>query len=218
MKKKIVKTVDWTDCQASLESLAYLETGAKPKNFAEFLLAYGCLPYSHLSQACGFIEDFLMNKNDHTHSVVLAEDKCLFAKDANGATVVSVVLDVLHSLDLGGELPSLWCYLDDEKKAIVHFVEHHGYYAEIYCEAKQNSSAVHLIETDQKKEFIPVIFTDDLTSYAKQADLRGSVCLRGYSPRETLDLLSNKSGGRRRTQEKTEKQVCNSRRDKGDCL
>jgi len=200
---KIIKTLDWTDVSATLfQKYARLQklgsaTIAKPKNFVEFMASY---PLVSLKDMITFVEKVdkhaKLKDVDVTNVATLTEDSCLFATNGDSATALQIVMQYLKTLNTGGKVPALWCFLDDDKKVIVHFVNRKGYYAEIYCLTNENASALHLLTVNEQKSLVPVIFTtafdDDVLQHVNEL---GANCLHDYLPREKYDFLSK--GGKR---------------------
>ena len=123
MEEKIVKTVAWSDAKALVTALASQNLGRannkKPADFCEFIVAY---PMITRKRMVDFLENIVLNKSlsDVTSMATAAEDGCLFSTET--ATALEVVLRHLNKLNNGGKLQSLWGFLDDDKKAVIHFV------------------------------------------------------------------------------------------------
>lgn len=197
MNEKIVKTVAWSDAKVLLAALASRNLGRannkKPADFCEFIVAYPTVSRKRMVE---FLENVVLNKtlNDVTSMATTAEDSCLFS--AETSTAIEVMLRHLNTLNTGGRLQSLWGFLDDDKKAVIHFVNKGGWYAEAYFYSPDEFSVVHLMTSSQgEKFFIPVAFTKDLSKFAAKVSLTGNFCLHDYLPRIKGDLLSK--GGKK---------------------
>ena len=199
--EKTIKTLLWTDgCLSLFKKCARLAKlgsaqNRKPKNFVEFFAAYpnadvqsllGCVRL--IGKYAGFVSD------DVTHVTTFTEDACLFSTEGDAAGALDVIICHLEGLGRGQRVPSLWCFLDEERKAVVHFVNKHGYYAELYCRCNENSSALHFVTQDEQGYVIPVVFVQEdlFESFWSSADACGGYCLRDYLPRVKGDLLSKK--------------------------
>ncbi len=192
MEEKIVKTVAWSDAKALVTALASQNLGRannkKPADFCEFIVAY---PMITRKRMVDFLENIVLNKSlsDVTSMATVAEDSCLFSTET--ATALEVVLRHLNKLNNGGKLQSLWGFLDDDKKAVIHFVNKGGWYAEAYFSSPTEFSVVHLMLSSQgEKFFIPVTFVKDLSKLAAKVSLTGNFCLHDYLPRTKFDFLS----------------------------
>lgn len=197
MEEKIVKTVAWSDAKALVTALASQNLGRannkKPADFCEFVVAY---PMVSRKRMVDFLENVVLHKSlsDVTSIATTAEDSCLFS--AETATAIEVILRHLNTLNTGGKLQSLWGFLDDDKKAVIHFVNKGGWYAEAYFSSPEDFSVVHLMISNRgDKFFIPVTFTRDLSKFVSKVSLTGGFCLHDYLPRIKGDLLSK--GGKK---------------------
>lgn len=197
MDEKIVKTVMWSDAKALVTALASQNLGRannkKPADFCEFVVAY---PMVSRKRMVDFLENVVLHKSlsDVTSMATVAEDSCLFSADT--ATAIEVVLRHLNKLNTGGKLQSLWGFLDDDKKAVIHFVNKGGWYAEAYFSSPTEFSVIHLMTSSQgEKFFIPVAFVKDLSKLAAKVSLTGNFCLHDYLPRTKFDFLSK--GGKK---------------------
>lgn len=202
MKEAIIKTYQWTDEKLDLfkKCARLCQLGSprnkKPDNFVKFFNAY--IPNATLQSILKCVEmteKYVDYSNpDVTHITTFAEDSCLFSTEGDAASALEIVLCHLDNLGHGMKVPAFWCFLDEEMKAVVHFVNKKGYYAELYCLADENSSALHLIEYKGKKYIVPVVFTaiDDFERFWTVANALGGYCLRDYLPRVKFDFLSKK--------------------------
>ena len=192
MEKRILRTVDWSDCVALLTILEMKYFG-KPKrqknsNFEEFIKSFT----TNRKQM-----DVFLAKNvnrhifaDYTERTKAIEDACLFSQ----APALDIICRHLRALDSGKELPTLWCFLDEERKAVVHFIYREGWYAEAYFTCDTDFSVLHLLEGEDEATFIPVVFSDDIARYVALAERGGSYLLQTYLPRESFQLLSKRGG------------------------
>jgi hypothetical protein len=210
------KTVLWDDCKKDIctQALKILGPPAKefpPKNFVELVSSF---PTVSKKAMMSFLKANL-DKNcftDASNEVYQKENECLFISGKGYSTAIGVILRYLSH---GNSAESVWCYLDIDKKAIVHFVNRNGWFAEAYFLSDANFSALHLVEMENCSLFIPVVFTTDLSEFNQNVSLRGDYYLQEYLPSDVGDLLSKKSG---------KKHVVNSDAevkngyDRGDCL
>jgi len=189
----IKKTIPWNeDIRALFNKYARLQKSglppmAEPGNFVEFI--------ANVPLSCQDMAIFLAKVTKHaklkdidvTKVTVKKENCCLFSTRGVLYAAVEIILMYLLS---EGNVPC-WCYLDEDKKAIVHFVHKDGCYAELYCLCSDTSSALHLISYKDKDFFVPVVFMpqlgDDLIAKTEEA---GGYCLQQYLPREKFNCLS----------------------------
>ena len=210
------KTVLWEGCKKEIctQALKILGSPVKefpPKNFVEFI---SCYPGISKKAMMSFLKANL-DKNcfvDASKEVYQKENECLFISGKGYSTALGVILRYLNQ---GNSAESVWCYLDIDKKAIVHFVNRNGWFAEAYFLSDINFSAIHLVEMENSSLFIPVVFTTDLSEFTQNVSLRGDYYLQEYLPSDIGDLLSKKS---------CKKPVINDEvtmmngYDRGDCL
>lgn len=201
---KIIKTIQWTAESKGLFALCArtcklgTAINANPCNFVEFVAAY---PNRDLKSLAGFFKRYLLNDRFKDHDVsdiaTLTEDSCLFSTDGNAASALDIVLSYLKILNTGGRVPAFWCYLDEDKKAIVHFVNRQGFYAELYCLTNEDSSVIHLVDAENGYcNIIPVIFAKEFPKeVVRITAVSGNNVLHEYLPRERFDLLSK--GGKK---------------------
>ncbi len=199
MDINIKKTMRWSECKEILLPLAgkYLGKPKKgePANFAKFVTAYPNVDCAHM---CAFLERVSERNGiaDITEIALVSEDCCLFSTEPGSA--LEVIAAHLNILNTGGRLPSLWFYLDCDEKAIVHFVNKSGWYAEAFFACNEDFSVMHLFDDGAASCFMPVVFTTDLERYIERAAKDGKNCLRQYLPRELYSFLSNKSGKKKK--------------------
>lgn len=190
----MIKTVMWSESKALFITLAGKSLGkpknGKPADFAEFIFSY---PAVMQKKMYNFLFETARRGNlrDVTNETLMAEDCCLLSIET--ATAIEIMLRHLKTLNAGGRLKSLWCYLDTEKKAVVHFVNKGGWYAEAFFAANEDFSALHLLSEDGMNHFIPVVFAKDISKEVQKAGVTGGVFLHDYLPRVKGDLLSKKS-------------------------
>ena len=168
MNQEIVKTVKWSDAKELLSALANKNLGRaknnKPADFNEFVTAYPTVTQKRMFD---FLEGIVLRNSlsDVTSLAVIAEDSCLFSAEA--VTAIDIVLRHLKTLNTGGKLKSLWGYLDTDKKAVIHFINKGGWYAEAYFSSSEDFSVIHLLKTAEgQKLFIPVAFIRDMSKAA----------------------------------------------------
>lgn len=201
----IIRTIQWTAESPGIFSLCAnvsklgAATIAHPKNFVEFIASYENCSYKDL---VNFAKRWIMSdrfKNSNVTSfATLSEDRCLFSTHGTHKEALDIIVRYLDILNAQQENPHPWAYLDQEEKAIVHFVDRQGYYAELYCQSKEEFSVLHLLEHHGQKLFIPVVFMVELPgNVLKNTMLTGQYHLQDYLPREKFDCLSK--GGRKST-------------------
>lgn len=221
MDEKVIKTILWSDAKGLLASLASKNLGRaankkKPADFSEFIKAY---PAVSRRRMLDFLEDIAMRNafRDVTSEATIAEDCCLFAPET--ATSLEIILRHLRTLNTGGILKSLWGFLDEDKKAVIHFVKKgkDRWYAEAYFNSPEELSVLHLWSApDGEKSFLPVTFTSDLSKISAQASAMGAFCLHDYLPRYKGDLLSKK--GHKKSSSEKKSESSGRRHDKWDSL
>jgi hypothetical protein len=188
------KTVFWENCKDVIcaQSLQILGTPVKafpPKNFVELVSSY---PNVSKKAMTSFFQANL-EKNcfvDVSKEVFQKEDECLFISGKKYSTALEVILRYLGS---NQNAAAVWCYLDFSKKAVVHFIDRNGLFAEAYFLSDKEDSAIHLIQDENLSLFIPVVFTTDLSEVMQNVALRGGHYLQDYLATDTGDLLSKKS-------------------------
>lgn len=203
MDERTIKTIQWKSENLSLfkKNAQICKLGStrsnKPGDFVKFFATYANASLqSMLDWAEKTQKNIDCSDPEVTHLATFSEDSCLFFAD-NDATVLEIVLFNLDGLSHGRRVPSLWCFIDKNAKAVVHFVQkRQGYYAELYCLSNENSSCFHVGEYHGRKYIIAVAFqTDDQFEAAwSQANAYGGHCLRDYLPRVWGDLLSKRGG------------------------
>ena len=228
MNQEIVKTVKWSDAKELLSALANKNLGRaknnKPADFNEFVTAYPTVTQKRMFD---FLEGIVLRNSlsDVTSLAVIAEDSCLFSAEA--VTAIDIVLRHLKTLNTGGKLKSLWGYLDTDKKAVIHFINKGGWYAEAYFSSSEDFSVIHLLTTAEgQKLFIPVAFIRDMSKAAAKVSVTGGFCLHDYLPRVKYDFLSKggkqgKNGnknGKSKNGGKKENNGSQGRHDKWDGL
>ncbi len=216
MNEEIVKTVKWSDAKELLAALANKNLGRaknnKPADFNEFVTAYPAVTQKRMFD---FLENIVLRNslNDVTSLAVIAEDSCLFSAEA--VTAIDIVLRHLKTLNTGGKLKSLWGYLDTDKKAVIHFINKGGWYAEAYFSSSENFSVIHLLKTAEgQRHFIPVAFIKDMSKATAKVSLTGGFCLHDYLPRVKYDFLS-KGGKQGKNGSKNGKSSRNGRDSSG---
>ena len=192
LMEKNIKTISWKDSGAIFlkEARKVWSNVCKsaPAEFITFIQAMSAVSSDILS----FWLDNVVNSyhlQDFTESVTQDEDACLFKTNSESPVLLSIVTDYL----LYYTQPAEWCYVDEEKKAIAHFVKRNDgvYYAELYCLGKENSSYLHFKAKGYHKILIPVNFMEGLPLVLKNKCSKK--VLRDYLPREIGSLLSKRS-------------------------
>lgn len=197
----VSKTMLWSECKDIILPLAKLSLGkpknSKPANFAEFVTAYPSICYGRIRP---FLEEVSLRKciSDITDIALVSEDACLFSTEPGSA--MEIISGHLRILNSGGKLPSLWCYLDCDEKAIVHFVNKSGWYAEAFFSCNEDFSVMHLFNDGWANQFMPVVFTTELEKYKGLAIKEGGNCLRQYKACDLYSFLS-KSGKKNKNQD-----------------
>ena len=216
MESKNVVTYLWSENKSVFTST--FNRGKSASNFSEFIFSYP-LPKDKLFSCLMRVVN-LYNLNDVTNTVLLTEDSVLF--DATAGSAIDIVIRYLHTLNTGGKVNSLWSYLDEDKKAVVHFINKKGWYAEVYFLCNEEFSALHLITNGTENILIPVVFTADLSKEMKLASLSGGTCLQKYLPRVKGDFLGGASSpdkGQAKCGKASKKQQHNHfKKDRGDGL
>lgn len=148
-----------------------------------------------------------LHKYENTSLILELENCCMFSIEGGGA--LEMVLDYLKNLQSnksipglwddankekyaalsGVPYPTLWAYLDNERKAVAGFIYDERWHALLFCKSDEEHEAMHWIE---KVGFVPVVFKKDIAEYLKNADLGGGFCLKSYLPRDLWDFLSKK--------------------------
>ena len=190
---KIIKTIRWSDCGDYLTQEAQHVLGKPqgdvPTNFMELLQEH---PHPVLESLRDLFDNVFESPHfpDATSEAVAIENTCLFYSEMDTASALEVVLRYLDVLYEDGTFPSRWCFLDEEMKAVVHFAPRTDFCAEMYCLYTKKEAFLHMIQTPDRVEYIPVLCVNDITKYVENAKLRGSKCLKEYLPRESFSLLS----------------------------
>lgn len=205
MDTHVLKTLDWSECGMPLTSLAVKTFGSPPKanitDFAKFVHSFATVG---LKSFAGFLGKTVNRYDfeDYSAWTMAAENGCLFS--CGPASALEIILRHLKILNSGGKVPARWCFLDDEHKAVVHFVKRKGWYAEAFftCKRDRDFSVLHLLKNKDEHLFVPVVFAEDISHYVSLAEANGSCILQEYLPRETFELLSKKSG--KKKSEKTD--------------
>ena len=186
MKKKNVKTtLNWVENGVYLTNIG-ASKAKKAKNFLTYVFD---TPMKVSKMYDFFVEATKKHPTkDASEPVFELEDKALF--DASVASAIDIILRHLKHLDQGEENKAHWCYLDAEKKAVVHFINKSGWYAEAYFLGEMELSFLHLVEDDfGHKALVPVMFVKDISEYKAKVAVTGGVYLQEYLPRETFEFL-----------------------------
>lgn len=219
MDINVIKTINWSECKDIILPLAGKCFGkpksGTPEDFTALIKAY---PAVNRKLMLDFLAKKMQRKSigDITGITLVSEDSCLFSTESGSA--LEIIADYLRILNTGGRLPSLWCYLDTDEKAIIHFVNKSGWYAEAFFACNEDFSAMHLFSDGKETHFLPVVFTTNLAKYKEQAVRDGENCLRQYKPRELYSFLSNKSGKKKKKDTVPAVQRDLFPREKGDNL
>ena len=210
---EIIKTIQWTAELPGIFALCARMSrlgkadNATPKNFVEFIASYSnCSDKDLLAFADRWLTNNRFKDADVTNYATFSEDRCLFRTHGYHAEALDIVLRYLNTLNEMNKVPALWAYLDQEEKAVVHFVKRQGYYAELYCQSADECSVLHLLKRNGQKYFVPVVFSsmlpEEVISNTKSC---GSYHLQDYLPREKFDCLSK--GGRKSSGQKHFKSI-----------
>lgn len=218
MDVNFVKTLNWSDCKVGVTALAKAywmpSEVRKVKNFTEFIQSYSKVSSKEM---VAFLQDFSDKFHcvDDTSCAQNLENSCLFSCEP--ASALEIIVRYLEILNTGGKVPALWCFLDEEKKAVVHFVNNGGWYAEAFFDCHEAFSAVHLVKSKENTLLIPVVFTDNLVPYASFVEERDCF-LQKYLPHTLFDFLSKKSSLRGSQSSNTSDSCSYPRRDNEDLL
>jgi len=197
--EKIIRTVQWTEYVHVLfqgfARLSKLKVRKNSENFAEFFAVYADIDLKELIDLSELAADYF--SPEATRSSLELEDECLLMTYGRKAEPLEIIINKVDDLNRCKIMPHLWFFLDEEKNAVVHFIlKEDGYYAELYCLAKESSSYLHLVEKDGKKYLIPVVMLTekDFKKFWSLATLKGqNCCLRMYLPRDKFGLLSRRA-------------------------
>lgn len=185
-QKNIKTTIEWSNHGVFFQKLGK-GLSKKAQDFNQYVFN---LPMSvNKGKMYGFLQNIADTyvKSDVSESVFKKEDNTMFD---SSTPFIDVVLRHLKNIDQGGEVKAHWCYLDSEKKAVVHFVNKLGWYAEVYVLSDTEASYVHLFEDDfGHKAVIPVLFTKNILPMKEKASVTGGVFLHEYLPRQTVEIL-----------------------------
>lgn len=205
--ENVVKTIEWSQSEALLKTLALQNLGrpqkGKQADFAAFIRSY---PDTKLSKMAVFLEGIAKRHDvsDVTSLASISEDACLFS--CGPASAVEIILRHLQTLNSGGKVDALWCFLDEDKRAVAHFINQNGWYAEAFFLCNEDFSVLHLLEDNGNMLFLPAVFSRDISEQTTLAEAAGSVILQTYLPRELYGLLANKSGKKKERQNNQQKQ------------
>lgn len=187
MENKNVVTYLWSESKSVFTAI--LNRGKRANNFNEFIFSYPLPKDKLFFELMKVSENYKLN--DATDVTLLTEDSVLF--DATNDSAIDIVIRHLHTLNTGGKVQSMWCYLDSDKKAVVHFINKRGWYAEVFFLCNEDFSALHLIDDPENKIFIPVVFKKDISQEVKMVSLSGGKVLYQYLPRVTMEFLGKNS-------------------------
>ena len=181
-------TALWSESGAVFERTAF---GIRKnfKNFNEFIFnlhhsVEGV--YNLLEKAC-----LKQNVVDAGDKIFPIENAAVL--DQSLASVIEIVKRHLKGYNAGEEACNLWCYLDEAKRGCVHFIKKKGWYAEVYIFSEEDFSALHVIDDEDGKFFIPVIGSHDLSREIKKVSISGGKFLQEYSLRVTDGILGRRS-------------------------
>ena len=194
----MVKTVIWDSCKDSLCAQAFKILGPPEKEFrskssVEFV---SCFSNVSKNAMLSFLKTNLEKDCfiDSSLEVCPKENKCLFIEGCEQYAAIDIILRYLNCNKCSNA--AIWCYLDINRQAIVHFVNRNGWFAEAYFLSDTEASAIHLVQNETLSLFIPVVFTTNLSEVEQNVFLRGEHYLQDYLPTQIGDLLSKKSGKR----------------------
>lgn len=164
----------------------------EPTDFVELFQAY---PQKKLPKIKSLFENFINSCNlcteeDVTLMSCLLENECLFSTEA--AYAIDIIYRYLTLLNNGKELKASWCFLDEEQKAVIHFVYLNGWHAEAFFLSDDVFSALHIIDDKDKIVCVPVVFAHDISEQIAKAKDEGGFELQTYLPRELYSFLSKK--------------------------
>ena len=186
MEKTCVMTALWSRSSEIFERVVFGNC-KNFKNFNEFVFNLH-LPansiYSTLEKVCRRSDVV-----DDSDKVLKIEAEALL--DPSYATAVEIVKRHLDNINAGNEECCIWCYLDEAKRACVHFIKKKQWYAEIYFLSENEFSAIHVVEDG--KYFIPVLFSKDITKEFKKVSVSGGKFLQEYPLRVSDGILGRRS-------------------------
>lgn len=222
MERKEVMTASWFENEEVFKKLSNGHT-KDAKNFGEFV--FKCpMPFARLYES---LERTCRRSDvaDITNIATISEDSVLFDCSCDGA--LDIIGRYLKILNTGGKVRSLWCFLDTERKAVVHFIMKRGWYAEAYFLSDEEFSALHITDDEYGKNIIVANFSKNISSELKKASLNDCFYLQEYLPRTTGDILGrargsnkkkNNSSSTKKTKHNTSRADQKSRHDKWDGL
>jgi hypothetical protein len=144
--------------------------------------------YNTLEKAC--LKSSVVNDSDRILSL---ENASLL--DPSFSTAIEIVRRHLKEINSGSKDFSFWCYLDEAKRACVHFINKKGWYAELFILSELEASVIHIIDDNDEKLFIPVIFSKDISNEFKKVSIAGGRSLQHYTPRVSDGILRRRSRG-----------------------
>lgn len=190
MEENVLKTLQWSECGELLTALAVKNFGHPKKgsvsDFADFIRSFA----ADRKQMAAFLDKNANRRSfeDCSSIATALEDACLFSCEP--ASALEIISRHLKILNTGGKLPALWCFLDEECKAVVHFVNRKGWYAEAFFDCNEDFSVLHLLKNEKETSFLPVVFTKNIANYVSPAQ----GFLQTYLPRDAFQFLSKKGG------------------------
>ncbi len=205
--ENVVKTIEWYQSEALLKALTLKNLGrpekGKTKDFAAFIRSY---PNTKLPKMALFLEGIAKRRDiaDVSSLAFISEDACLFSCEPSSA--IEIILRSLRTLNTGGIVNALWCFLDEDKRAVVHFINQGGWYAEAFFLCNEDFSVLHILEENGNVSVLPIVFAKDISEQIALAEAAGSVVLQDYLPRELYAFLANKSGKKKDKENKQLKQ------------
>ena len=113
--------------------------------------------------------------------------------DPSFSTAIEIVRRHLKEINAGSKDFSFWCYLDEAKRACVHFINKKGWYAELFILSELEASVIHVIDDKDGKLFIPVIFSKDISNEFKKVSIAGGRSLQHYAHRVSDGILRRRA-------------------------
>lgn len=227
--ENILTSVFYEDCKEYFAPFKFEQIEGRKADFEIVKIAQALSTAPEASDKAALKDlAYALLDNNKSEQILALEDKCMFSSEQGEA--LKIVLHYLEVLNSGASIPglwddadkekqaclsvlvypSLWAYLDDEKKAVVCFTHYGKWQACLFCLNEKKLEALHICDT----ALVPVVFRKDISEYLNKAQLAGGFYLKEYLPRDIGDLLSKKASRSGNLSEPPSP----GRHDKGDLL